>query len=124
MTNRTMTALVVEDDLEISELLEVLLTSIGFEVEVVRDGIHVVVVDRWYDVILLDMKMPIFDGERLAEYWKATQPEILERVIVLSGYSRLTAGRFPSTFATLSKPFDHDTLVSLVQSCAAQPRRQ
>jgi CheY-like chemotaxis protein len=115
------TALVVDDDPFISELLRVILEGHAFDVDVANDGIHAVELTRPYDVILLDLNMPVFDGERLTEYWELTQPDILKRVIILSGYSNFTGERrLPQTFATIGKPFDHHELIQLVERCAGQ----
>ena len=122
MTGETMqrTALVIDDDPFIGELLQVLLGTQGYGVEIITDGIDAIELKRDYDVILLDLKMPIFDGERLAAYWMLTKPDVLKRVIVLSGYSRFTEGRKLPAFAVLEKPFDYDALLRAVEACAAQ----
>jgi len=113
-------ALVIDDDDHIRELLEVLLDSAGFEVDTLRDGIDAVNLKKDYQVVLLDMKMPIFDAERLTDYWKLTNPEILRRVILLSGYSRLSSDRDFGTFAILAKPFEYRELLTLVDACVRQ----
>lgn len=110
-------ALVIDDDEFIRELLEVLLETSGFEVDLMRDGIDAVELKKDYQVILLDMKMPIFDGERLTDYWKLTRPEVLRRVILLSGYSRLSSDRDFGTFAIIAKPFDYKELLATVEAC-------
>jgi DNA-binding response OmpR family regulator len=114
-------ALVIDDDPDISELLTVMLEAKGFNVDVARDGIDAIDLKKTYDVILLDLNMPVFDGERLAEYWLMTQPGVLGRVIVLSGYSHFTHGRTLPTFATIQKPFEPDTLFSLIEQCLNVP---
>lgn len=110
-------ALIIDDDDHIRELLQVLLETSGFEVETMRDGIDALKLKGDYQVILLDMKMPIFDGERLTDYWKLTNPEVLGRVILLSGYSRLSSDRDFGTFAILAKPFDYRELLATVEAC-------
>jgi DNA-binding response OmpR family regulator len=110
-------ALVIDDDDHIRELLEVLLDAAGFEVDTMRDGIDAVDLKKDYRVVLLDMKMPIFDAERLTDYWKLTNPKILSRVILLSGYSRLSSDRDFGTFAILAKPFEYRELLALVEAC-------
>jgi CheY-like chemotaxis protein len=114
------TALVIDDEADIRELLRVMLESRGFEVDVLSDGIDAVDLKKWYDVILLDLKMPVFDGRRLTDYWQLTDPDILRRVIVLSGFDRLTMDRDLPTFARLAKPFDYRTLMKVVDECTAQ----
>jgi len=113
-------ALVIDDDDHIRELLEVLLDTAGFEVDTMRDGIDAVDLKKDYQVVLLDMKMPIFDAERLTDYWKLTNPKILSRVILLSGYSRLSSDRDFGTFAILAKPFEYRELLALVDACVSR----
>jgi len=113
-------ALIIDDDDHIRELLQVLLETAGFEVTLMRDGIDAVELKENYHVILLDMKMPIFDGERLTDYWKLTQPKVLRRVILLSGYSRLSSDRDFGTFAVIAKPFEYRELLRAVDACYQQ----
>jgi two-component system response regulator VanR len=110
-------ALVVDDDDHIRELLQTLLETSGFEVDTVRDGIDAIKLKKDYHVILLDMKMPIFDAGSLTDYWRMTDPAILNRVILLSGYSRLTSDRDLGTFASIAKPFDYRVLLKAVDAC-------
>jgi DNA-binding response OmpR family regulator len=122
-TTATKRALVVDDDDHIRELLQVLLETAGFEVDTLRDGIEAVELKKDYHVILLDMKMPIFDAGRLTDYWKMTDPSILNRVILLTGYSRLASDRDLGTFANIAKPFDYRELLATVNACIEQSRR-
>lgn len=116
------TALVIDDDADIRELLAVMLETGGFQVDRLSDGIDAVDLKKWYDVILLDLKMPVFDGQRLTDYWQLTDPAILRRVIVLSGYSRLPMAQEMPTFARLGKPFDYRTLMAAVDDCITASR--
>jgi DNA-binding response OmpR family regulator len=114
-------ALVIDDDDHIRELLQALLETAGFEVALMRDGIDAVNLNATdYAVVLLDMKMPIFDGGRLTDYWKLTNPAILRRVILLSGYSRLSSDRDFGTFAVIEKPFEYRELLTVVDACFRQ----
>lgn len=116
------TALVVDDDPFVREMLQIMLTANGFDVSVLQDGIEAVEIGEHYDVILLDLNMPVLDGERLAAYWTMTHPEVLSRVIILSAYPRFTGGRSIPAFAVVEKPFDYLTLMDTVRACAAQRR--
>lgn len=116
-------ALIIDDDDHIRELLQVLLETAGFEVDTMRDGIDALKLKDDHQVILLDMRMPIFDGERLTDYWKLTNPAILSRVILLSGYSRLSSERNFGTFAILAKPFDYRELLKTVEACYQQTQK-
>ena len=113
-------ALVIDDDAHIRELLQVLLETAGFEVDTLQDGIDAVELKHDYQVIILDMRMPIFNGAQLADYWKMTNPEILRRVILLTGYTRLSSDRDHGTFAPLAKPFDYREMLTIVEACFQQ----
>lgn len=110
-------ALVIDDEEDIRELLQALLETAGFEVDTLSDGIDAVELKKNYQVILLDMKMPIFDGAHLTDYWKLTDPAILRRVIMLTGFSRLSSDRDVNTFARLAKPFDYREVLRTVEAC-------
>jgi CheY-like chemotaxis protein len=114
-------ALVIDDDEDLRELLQVVLEAAGFAVDAFDDGIAALELKKTYDVILLDLNMPVFDGEQLTGYWVLTDPSVLRRVIVLTGYSGYTRGReLPATFASVAKPIDHRELLRLVEECANQ----
>ena len=121
MTNEK-TALIIDDEADIREVLGVMLETGGFQVDVLSDGIDALELKKHYDVILLDMKMPVFDGRRLIDYWQLTDPDILRRVIVLSGYDRISMDLTSSTFARLAKPFDLASVLKVVEECVSQPR--
>lgn len=115
------TALVIDDDADMRALLSTMLESVDFVVDTFEDGIAALELKKRYDVILLDLNMPVFDGEQLTGYWVLTDPAVLRRVIVLSGYSAYTRGReLPSTFASLRKPIDYRELIRVVEECANQ----
>lgn len=86
------------------------------------DGIDALELRQHYDVILLDLNMPVFDGERLTDYWSLTDPAALERLIVMTGYSHLTHHRHLPVFATISKPFEVPCLIHAVDDCVRQGR--
>ncbi len=113
--------LVIDDDPDIRDLLKVLLENAGFTVDTLEDGIAALKLEKNYQVIVLDLNMPVFDGEQLTSYWVMSEPDLLRRVIVMSGYSTYTRGRsLPATFGSLKKPIDHHEVVRLVKECANQ----
>ena len=112
--------LIIDDEADIRDVVVVLFEERGFDVDAVADGIDAVPLAKDYDVILLDLNMPVFDGERLADYWALTDPARLQRVIVLSGYSPLARGRDIPAFATVRKPFDVKQLVEVVEQCVGE----
>ena len=117
MTPTSPSLLIIDDDADIREIVTVLFEHHGWEVDALGDGIDALELEKSYDVILLDLNMPVFDGERLTDYWSVTAPEILRRVVVLSGYSRFTQGRSLEAFATVQKPFEPDSLLAVATRC-------
>lgn len=118
MTKR---ALVIDDDRDMRQLIAAILAASGYEADLLSDGIGALEITKEYDVLVVDLNMPVFDGEQLLEYWSLTRADLLSRVIVLTGYSRYTRGRkLPQTFGTLAKPFDYAELMELVEQCAQQ----
>jgi DNA-binding response OmpR family regulator len=65
--------LVVEDDEDIARLIEMHLTDCGFEVKVVRDGIHAEALaeDESFSLITLDLTLPGLDGIELCRRIRA-----------------------------------------------------
>ena len=119
MSARRPRLLIIDDDAGIRDVVTLLFENRGYDVDALADGIDAVQLPKDYDVILLDLNMPVFDGERLADYWSLTDPMLLDRVIVLSGYSRFARGRDIPAFANVHKPFDTRQLVEVVERCVS-----
>jgi CheY-like chemotaxis protein len=64
MTVGRRSILVVDDDADLRDLLETILTAKGFDVSCAANGREALdaLDGRWHDLILLDMKMPVMDG--------------------------------------------------------------
>jgi CheY-like chemotaxis protein len=84
-------ALVVEDDDNERELLSGYLQMSGFEVDTAADGLQAMVrltkIDR-PDVVLLDMKMPRFDGRKTISAIRANPDYRGLKVFAVSGTER------------------------------------
>ena len=117
------TVLVVEDDLNLQTLLNVLLSRGGFSVDFATDGPAGLqkMQDKEYDAIVLDLLVPSRTGLQLLESLTDTRPELVNRVVVVSGAPPATlekARTFP-VHAVIRKPFDIFDLMRTVQSCSA-----
>ncbi len=79
--------LIVEDEPIIAEVCKKVLAADGFEVDVAGNGRsgRFKLDEGHYDVVIIDLLMPVADGRQLLEYIKEHQPGILERVIMTSG---------------------------------------
>lgn len=132
--------LIVEDDPGIRELLEVALSRRSFSCVCSNNGkeaIDLLSLDGAYDVILLDLMLPVVSGIEVIAYLKVTQPESLGRVIVVTAASKATLKAFGDLSRIrrlLWKPFDLMELVEEIEGCAegrpgkaarpAQPRQE
>lgn len=122
MSNRTI--LVVEDDSDLREMLLLVLSSRGFDVQAVADG--AAALDRlgqWPrpDALLVDLRMPVLDGTTFLQRVR-TNPEISGLpVVVMSGErgGHDLAMRAGAT-AFLAKPFGIAELVAVMSQAIGQ----
>lgn len=110
-------ALVIDDDEKILAIYEELLTRHGFEVTICVDSTRVVPLLKHdaFEVVLLDIRMPGFEGTDLLPLIKKIHPEL--PVILVSAYcDKANAGYYHSlgAFDAVSKPFSHELLVDTV----------
>ena len=113
-------ALIVEDDPNTQRLLAAILAAEGIDVALADDGdIAIDLLSRGpFSVVLLDIVLPRVSGTAVMEYLRETNPDMLERVIVVTGLdvSEIRA-LFPSVKQSLSKPVLPARLRETVRSC-------
>lgn len=113
--------LIADDDPPLLRLLSTIVTrKDGFEVVPCRDGeeaIHALA-DRHFDVVLLDLMMPRRNGFDVLEFLRQHRPAQLRVVLVLTAATdQVTARLDPAVVhAVVTKPFDCDELVTLIQN--------
>ena len=115
--------LIVDDDPEISSLVQYALESVGHETKICENGRDVI--DTLHDykpaLLILDVMLPGIDGFSLAT--EITEDEQLSSmpIIVLSALepSRTMFQRFTQVSAFLSKPFNTDDLLDTVKTALA-----
>lgn len=120
------TVLVVEDDDDIREVAERLLTRAGYRVLCAPDGDTALAMDvealADVDLLLTDMVMPEMLGSELARRLQALEPAI--RVLFMSGYAPpllAHGGALPPHAAVVDKPFTRDQLIEMVQAALGSP---
>jgi CheY-like chemotaxis protein len=111
--------LVVEDDDDIREVMELLLSAEGFHVDVAKDGLDALEKlepDQKPPLILLDMMMPRMDGEAFINAVRNQPALAATPIVVISGNAaaREKADRLRAS-ACLVKPFELEELLSLVR---------
>jgi CheY-like chemotaxis protein len=118
--------LVADDDRALCDSLRDTLEQAGYSVctayspaEVIRE-----VEERRFDLLLLDMKMPILNGLEVYRQVKAIQPDIV--AVLISGYAHemndlINTTLTESAHAFLRKPIDMQALLTVVDNvCAAK----
>jgi CheY-like chemotaxis protein len=111
--------LVVEDDAQIAQLVKLTLEEEGLVAVVASDGMRAVeFVERTRPaLILLDMKLPVLNGEEVAERLQAT-PGGSPPLVLLSASTDLAALAVRlGAVAHVQKPFDLDELIRVVHLC-------
>ena len=115
--------LIVEDDRITAELLAGVAADCGFSAEVAADGeaaMQMLSADRW-DVVVLDLLLGRNRGVDLLRHLKATQPDLLERTIVVtSPGSAPDCGELHSVWRSMPKPVDFDALSTEMLACVAE----
>ena len=112
--------LVVDDDPEISSLVQYTLESLGHQVKVCDNGREVIDTLRSYkpELLVLDVMLPGIDGYSLATQI-SEDPDLSNMpIIVLSALepSRTMFQRFSQVAAFMTKPFNTDDLLEAVKT--------
>jgi DNA-binding response OmpR family regulator len=115
--------LIVEDDDQLRDLLQIVLTEEGFEVETCPDG--QVALDymtaakengKLPSMIILDLSMPVLDGWKVASW--LNNDEILDDIpVIVTSASREQGEHAQSLHADayLVKPFTTDEILGVVE---------
>ena len=116
--------LVVDDDLPIAKMLVCILADEGYEVDWACNGLLALekIGAHAYDLILTDLRMPELDGVGLYRELERRQPDLLRRLIVVTGtighpeYQTFLA---ETQVPYLEKPFGLPALHTLVRQVLA-----
>ena len=99
--------LLVDDDAELTDLLSQLLELEGFEVNVVRNGREALTaLDRTYDLVLLDVMMPVLNGIETLQQIRTARGDEIDRIVGLE----LGADDY------LPKPFNDRELIARIKA--------
>jgi CheY-like chemotaxis protein len=116
--------LVVDDSPLMRRFLERFLGD-GFDVETVADGalaVDLLASGKTYEVLLVDLAMPLVDGRELYETVGARFPALQGRIVFITGGAVTSEDdkflrSVPNT--VVHKPFDNDELREIVRRTAA-----
>ncbi|KAF8897682.1 hypothetical protein BD779DRAFT_1492082 [Infundibulicybe gibba] len=111
LNDRAVTCLLAEDNPITAKIIETLLIRLGCRCVVVADGseaISVAMGDIKFDCILMDLHMPVLDGEGAAQH--------KHPIIAVSAYSGVDTSEPNNLFtASLSKPLQKADLLSVMR---------
>ncbi len=120
------TAVVVEDDHDLGDVISSLLQKAGFEVTVVRNGADALAVVREQrpDLVTLDMTLPDIDGVEVCRQIRLTSDCYIIVVSARAGESDRTVGLEVGADDYLVKPFSVRELQARVAALFRRPRSQ
>ncbi len=110
--------LLLDDDPAMQRLVSKLLKREGYRVDVFLTGREAMkALDRQpYAVLLLDLMMPVEGGITVVRQLRSKRPELLDRVLILSGSPQSVIGTVKDEVAgVVQKPFEPSELVTAVQ---------
>ncbi|KAI0320689.1 hypothetical protein OF83DRAFT_1052649 [Amylostereum chailletii] len=119
-SDRAVTCLLAEDNPITAKIIETLLIRLGCRCVVVADGseaISVAMGDIKFDCILMDLHMPVVDGESAARYIKSTNNKNTGTpIIAVSAYSGTDSNEASALFAaSLAKPLQKADLLAAMR---------
>jgi signal transduction histidine kinase len=81
------TALIVDDEPNIAELVEEILGSVGFEVEVLTRGRDALerLTEKYFDLVICDIRMPDLSGQEVYRTVRERRPDMADKFIMISG---------------------------------------
>ncbi|KDR83874.1 hypothetical protein GALMADRAFT_110858 [Galerina marginata CBS 339.88] len=116
-SDRVVTCLLAEDNPITAKIIETLLIRLGCRCVVVADGseaISVAMGDIKFDCILMDLQMPVLDGEGAARYIKSTNGKNTNTpIIAVSAYGGIDPNEVFA--ASLSKPLQKADLIAVMR---------
>jgi CheY-like chemotaxis protein len=134
-TYQAIRILVVEDERSIGQMLADLLADEGYAVDLADNGRQALekIESNSYDLILTDLRMPELDGVGLYRELGRRQPDLLRRLIVItgtSGHPDYQSFLAQTQVPVLEKPFSvlalHTLMRQVLSACepgAEAPRR-
>jgi DNA-binding NtrC family response regulator len=117
------TVLIVDDEVEFTEILSQRMESRGMAVDTAAGGREALekARNRSYDAIILDLSMPEMDGMETLEHLLSENPDL--QVIVLTGYATIEKGVEAIKHGAtqfLKKPADLQELIEQIHRAKAK----
>jgi two-component system, OmpR family, alkaline phosphatase synthesis response regulator PhoP len=111
--------LCADDDESTRVLCAAALTRSGFEVDMAANGREAIdqIEKVRYSAVLLDLGMPHIHGTTVLSMIRKTQPDLLQRVVVITGAADAALLGTDDVRAILRKPFGTERLLAAVHDC-------
>ncbi len=111
--------LCADDDEAVRTLCAAALTRSGFEVDMAANGRDVVdqIEKRHYAAVLLDLGLPHIHGATVLSMIRRSKPDLLRRVVVITGASDAALAGTEGVYVVLKKPLAAERLLQAVHDC-------
>lgn len=121
MSTQRKLVLVVDDDPDLRTMLDILLSSEGYEVVLAGDGQEALnlIARRMPQLILLDMRMPGMDGWAFAKIFHEKFGHRVPIVVLTAAENAKARGLEADAEDYLEKPFNIDEVLEKVSRLAA-----
>lgn len=109
--------LIVDDDLDILNIVEEILSLEGYNVRTATNGLEALLrlgVEQ-PGLILLDMRMPVMDGWQFATHLRIRYDNLIPLVVMTAAKDAGESAREVDAEAYIAKPFDIDDLIDTVR---------
>jgi CheY-like chemotaxis protein len=119
---RKPTVLIVDDEPEIRKMIYEILTLEGYPLETAANGREALdlLKSSGPRVVLLDIRMPILDGEGFLQELEALPSERKKhKIILVSAFLNLPNYQHLRAEARLAKPFTADQLINTIEAVGA-----
>ena len=122
MSNAEKPSVLLVDDNQATCTLITAILHRDFSVETAGDGMEAIEKLRikQYAVILLDLRMPQFDGFSVLDFLKANNPDMLRSVLIVTAVltrKEIERAKSYGVCGIIIKPFDVETLLEAVKQC-------
>jgi CheY-like chemotaxis protein len=118
--SRSPCILVVDDEAQVRQFLEDLLTENGFDVKTAGDGREALgaLTQERFDLVLTDLKMPGMDGWEMSEHLLVRYPRL--PIVMLTGFGTAIEHQAQSRgIPLLHKPVDAVELIRTIRKALA-----
>jgi DNA-binding NtrC family response regulator len=110
--------LIVDDDVNFRNTLSKILNKKGYETVSAKDGFSALelIKENAFDVVLIDIKMPVMDGVETYKKMKTIKSDI--KAIMMTAFSAddlIRDAIKEGVYAVVRKPFDVDMIVNMIE---------